>query len=444
MHDRPATGSMKRSRSLPIPLPSGIYYGWAIVGVALAMNLAAASSNPVIFSFFIGPMGDDLGWSRSLLSLAFTWRVAAVAVASPAIGILVDRFGPRWFGALAGVLMGGCLVGLAFTHQLWYLYLLFAVSGASGFGGPGAALLTSVPVAKWFRARRGRALAIASVGMPAGTVLGIFMAQWLIDSAGWRQAWIGFGVVALILGVVPCALFMRRTPEDLGLRSDEFSDERPPSAKRRARPAPPPEVDWTVGQAVRTPALWMILVAMALFGLAVNGTLLHRISFWREVGMSSGTVAFGTALEPFSIIFTSLAFGIISERVQTRYLGLIAGGGFACAMLPMIFPTSHAYSIVIHSACIGVGGGAFQTVTNLIWPNYFGRKHLGTIQGITFPITVAASGVGAPLYGVLLDAGVAPTLMWTVSLALFSASALLLYGARQPRLVPRAAPSARA
>jgi MFS family permease len=411
---------------------SGLYYGWVIVGVALIMNLAASPTNPVVFSFFIGPMAEDLGWSRSSLAWAFTFRMAAAGITSPILGKLVDRYGSRWLGAGAGALAGLALIGLSFTHNVWYLYLIFAISGVSGFGGPGGALLTAVPTAKWFRAKRGRAIAIAGVGMPAGTVMFIPLSQWLIGAVGWRDAWTIFGIMVIALVVPLCILFMRRQPEDMGLLPDGGLETPAAAMKRRRHPEATTE-EWTVGEALHQPVLYLLLAGMVLSGLALNGTLVHRVAFFTDLGISPAMVAFATAMDPFTVIFSSLFFGVIAERVRLRYLGLIAGAGWAISMLPMVFATANPAFILAHNLIWGFSAGAHITVNNLAWPNYFGTRHLGTIRGIAFPLSIGAAGVGAPVFGILLDGGLATTTVWLISLSLFAATGLSLFMTRAPK-----------
>ena len=429
---------MRRLPTVPVPLPFRLYYGWVIVGASAVMNVAMAPANPIIFSFFITPMMEDMGWSRGALSLALTFRLVASAVSAPLIGLVIDKFGPQWLGVCGGLVAGVCLIGLAFTQQLWLVYLIFAVSGGVGFGGgPGGNLLTTVPVAKWFVVKRGRAMAITSAGMVAGASTGILIAQWLIQTIGWRGAWVVFGSAVIVVVIPVSALFMRRFPEDLGLLPDGAT-EGPESMENSAAASDvATEVDWTVGEALRTPTLWLILGALALGGFALTGTLIHRVGYWEEVGMTPALVAIGTAADPFTVIFSVLVFGIIGERVRVRYLGMLAGGGFALSMLPMIFTTGQTYTIFMHNIIWGgLGGGVFITFNNLIWPSYFGRKFLGTIRGITIPITIGATAFSAPIYGYLLDAGVAATTLWTVSLGVFATFGGLLLLARPPRRQP--------
>src|SRR3712207_2507178 len=110
------------------------FYGWNITIVALLMNIAASPTNAVSFSFFVTPMSDDLGWSRGALSLGLTFRLAVAGITAPFVGVLVDRVGARWLGAAAGLTAGLSLMAVGLVNELWQYYLLFAISGLSGFG----------------------------------------------------------------------------------------------------------------------------------------------------------------------------------------------------------------------------------------------------------------------------------------------------------------------
>ncbi len=411
-----------------LPFLSRVYYGWTMVGSALAINIVGTSMNPVVFSFFLGPMSDDLGVGKSALSWALTVRLITAGVTAPVLGILLDRYGARWLGAASGLIGGGMLIALAGVHELWLIYVVFGVSGIVGIGGPAGSLLTQVPLAKWFVTHRGRAMAIATIGLPGGTVLAIPLVQWLIHSYGWRPAWVTLGIAIVVVIPLVSILFVRRSPEDMGLAPDGAVA---PVAGKAAAPAVV-EVDWTVGQALRTPALWMVLTAVGLLGVALTGTLVSQVAFWEDIGMAPGVVALGVAFDPFTVIFSSLLFGMLGDRISVRYLGAIAGGGLALSMLTMVFPTTHAYSILVHSVVWGAAAGAYITVNNLVWPKYYGRRFLGTIRGIVLPVSVAAAGLGAPAYGYMFDAGVNHEVVWTISLVLFALGGVMLLFARAP------------
>lgn len=427
---------MQRLPTVPVPIPPRLYYGWVIVATCLVINIATAPLNPVVFSFFIAPISKEMGWSLGAISLALTFRLLVSGLTAPLIGLIIDRFGPRWLGLLAGLAAGASLIGLFYIQQLWLLYVLFAISGAVGLGGgPGGNLLTSVPVAKWFTLKRGRATSIATTGMAMGTVMSIPAGQWMIQTIGWREAWVVFGVLVTFIIIPLSLLFLRGAPSDLGLEPDGLAEPRlePLSAGNDVNQVTELETDWTAREAMRHPVSWLILTALAVGGFALTGTLLHRVAYWEGTGMSPSLVAFGIAMDPLTVIPSIIIFGFIGERAKTRYLGLFGGLGFSLSMLPMIFSTGQPYTIIAHSMIWAIGAGAYITANNLIWPNYFGRRFLGSIRGIVFPVQVAATAMGPPVYGFLLDAGLAPTTLWKISTGLFATAGLLLSQARPPK-----------
>lgn len=425
-----------------LPAPFGLYYGWIMVAAALAMNFSMSPMNPVVFSFFLLPMSLEMGWTRSQLALALSFRLLAAGFSGPILGRLLDRIGSRWLGVVGG-LIGGCsLIASGAVMELWQLYLIYAISGMGGMGGPGGNLLTTVPVAKWFIAKRGRAMTIASVGMPAGTTLSIPLTQWLIGTIGWRRSWMVYGGIAGPLISLLSGLVMRRAPEDYGLHPDgvgTVDTGQVNTGKARPQPATT-EANWTLGQTVRTTTFWIVLPAFALSGFALSGTLVHRVAFWQDQGIPLPLIALGTSVDPFTVVFSGLFFGFLGERLSVRVLGLVAGIGLACSMVPMVVMPGEAYGVFLHNFLWGAAIGAFITVNNLVWATYYGRRSLGAIQGIVLPVSIISNAIAAPGYGLLLDVGVQPALVWSLSLALFATTGGLLTFARPPKL-PQPAPA---
>ena len=420
-------------------LSDRIYYGWVMVACALAINAVSSTVNPVIFSFMIGPMAEDLAIPRSELAWSFTLRLVAAGLVGPLLGVMIDRHGTRWIGAGSGLLVGVMLILLARSHDLWIIYLVFAVSGLAGLGGPSGQLLTQVPLAKWFVAKRGRALAIGTMGMAAGTTCAIPITQWLVEHHGWRTTNVLFGIVVMAVVIPVCAIFVRRTPEDIGLFPDGADG--PPSEAVDQSPrlrALTTTEDWTVREAMRTRSMWLLLTALGLSGVVLTGTLVYRVDFWRDTGMSSGLVAFGTTLDPLTVVFSVFAFGMVADRLPVRYLGFVGLAGLSVSVLPMVLTGGQGYTIVLHNVIWGASAGGFITLNNLVWPNYFGRQFLGAIRGVVLPVSIAASGIGAPLYGYILDAGVDPRQLWIGSTAGFALSAVLVLLAQPPARPVRA------
>ncbi len=414
--------------------PARLYYGWVMVASAFTINTVVSPLNAVVFSFLIGPMSEDLGVSRSALAWCLTLRLIASGLSGPMIGVLLDRHGARWLGAACGAIGGGTMIVLGATaDSLWFVYLLFAISGLAGFGGPAGQLLTVVPLARWFVALRGRALSVATTGMPLGTVFFIPLTSALVAAIGWRATTVWFGAVVAGVVVLVSVLFVRRTPEDMGLHPDGASgpvteSDGPPTRAQLLATSR----DWTVAEAMRTPAMWLILGSMAIAGASLTGTLVYRVDFWRSLGMSANLVGLGTALDPACVVFSALAFGVLAERVPVRYLGFIGLAGLSASIVPMVVSDGAAWTIVAHNAIWGIAAGGWITLNNMIWPNYFGRRYLGAIRGIVLPLSIITTSVGPPVYGYLLDI-LAPSQVWMISTGAFAAAAVLVLLARPPK-----------
>jgi MFS family permease len=413
-----------------------MFYGWVIVAVGWSANMVAATMNPVVFSVFIDPMREDLDLSLSGMAWAISARMLTGGIMAPFIGRLIDRYGARWLGFFGGLLSGGVLVSLYFVSNIWVMYVLFAVSGISGFGTFGGQLLTIVPVANWFVAKRGRATSIAGTGLGVGTALGVPIALLLINTVGWRWAWVTFGL-AIWAAILPgYGFLMRRRPEDLGLPPDgvpaqsNSASENPPAAPEVAEK----EVNWTVGQALHTPVLWFILMALTIYMFASSGILFLRVPYWNELGVSPQAIALGVAADPFTVIFAMLFFGFLAERYPVRFMAVTGGVWRAISMIPLLITGNHAAYVFLHNIAWGVGSGAFAAAQNLIIPTYYGRMAQGAIRGISLPLMIAAGALGAPATAYLVDSGAKAAFIWQLGLALMLFAGLMFLFLKPPKL----------
>ena len=410
-----------------------MFYGWVMVAAAFAINAVSSTLNPVVFSFLLGPMSRDLGVPQSEMSISLSLRLLAAGATGPLFGWLIDRFGTRWLGAASGVVAGGMLIVLGFVDNLWVVYLIFAISGTAGLGGPAGQLLTQVPLAHWFIRNRGRALSIATMGMAIGTVVAIPVTGVLIERLGWRGLTWMYGL--LVIGVVlpVSAIFVRRAPEDMGLFPDGAAGPVDPAAEPTRASRMITDRDWTLLEAARTPTFWLLLTAFTLSGVVLIGTLIYRVGFFQSTGVPLAMVAFGTALDPFCLIFSLMVFSVIADRFPIRYLGVFGLLGFAASVVPMVLATGQTWPVIAHGVLWGVAAGGNITLNSLVWANYFGRKYLGTIRGVVLFVTIAAQAVGAPLYGAMLESGLGASTVWTISTASFAIAAVLVFFAKPPR-----------
>ena len=321
-------------------------------------------------------------------------------------------------------------------HHAWHLVVLFSLIGFVGMSGPGA-LITSVPVLKWFVRDRGRAIAYTSLGIPVGAVLFVPLTQILIDAVGWRMAWVILAIIGVSVIVPLGAIFIRRQPEDMGMLPDGGP---PPSDTRSdievgaatGQRASEDEVSWTVHDAVRSSTLWRLVIVFSAVQLASGTVALHRIAAFMDRGLDPTIISFATAFDAVCAGVATFVFGMLVRRVPARFLGATGFLMLASASVMTIW----AYNLpimAISMAVFGLGIGGMMFLQNIIWADYFGRESVGSIRGIVNPINLVVGGLGAPAAGYVRDITGSYDPAWWAGVALMTFGAVLTILTPPPR-----------
>ena len=412
--------------------PRRFFYGWVIVAVMAATGAVSMAMGSLNFGLFIKPMGDDLGIGRAAFGWAHTARQGAGALSSPVIGPLLDRFGSRVMLPVAALATGGAMIGLANMSVSWHLVALFAIMGLVGMSGPGA-LVTSVPVLKWFVMDRGRALAFMSLGIPIGAMLFVPLTQLLIDEVGWRMAWIILATIGVTVIVPLAAIFVRRQPEDMGLLPDgdiapDSVDQGSDNTSRGASG----EVSWTVSEAVRTTTLWRLVIVFSMVSLATGTVALHRIADFMDKGFDPTLISFATAFDAVCAGAATFTFGMLVRHIPARILGATGFMMLAVASVMTIYASNDTIMFT-SMAVFGLGIGGMMFLQNFIWADYFGRESVGSIRGLVNPINLVVGGLGAPVAGYVRDISGTYDPAWWVGVALMVFAAILTLATPAPR-----------
>lgn len=406
-----------------------IFYGWVIVAVMAATGAVSMGMGSLNFGLFIKPMGDDLGIGRAAFGWAQTARQGASSATSPLIGWLLDRYGSRVMLPVAALATGGALIGLAYVTSAWHLVVLFIVMGLVGMSGPGA-LVTTVPVLKWFVRNRGKAVAFVGLGIPVGALLFIPLTQVLINEIGWRGAWIVLAIIGIVVIVPLAAIFVRRQPEDVGLVPDGDLPEGSGGGAGSMRVVE--EVSWTVREAVRTTTLWRLVIVFSMVQLATGTVALHRIAAFMDRGMDPTLISFATAFDAVAAGGSTFLFGMLVKWIPARILGAFGFSMLAGASVLTIYATN--LPIMFVSMWIfGMGIGGMMFLNNFIWADYFGRGSVGGIRGLANPINLVVGGIGAPAAGYVRDWTGSYDPAWWVGVGLMSGAAVLIVLTGAPR-----------
>ena len=401
----------------------GFYYGWVIVAVMAISRAVTMGMGSLNFGLFIKPMGDQLGIGRADFGWAQTARQASSSVTSPIVGWLLDRYGARVMLPVAVTLTGVSMIGLAYINHAWQLIALFAIMGLVGLSGPGA-LVTSVPVLKWFVVDRGKAVAFMSLGVPFGALIFIPLTQFVINVAGWEMSWIVLAVIGIGVVVPLTGIFVRRQPEDIGLLPDGAVEQDPVEGDSGVPVPPSGEVSWTVSEAMRSTTLWRLVVVFSAVSLATSTVGLHRIPSFMDKGLDPTLISFATAFDAVCAGVSTFSFGMLVRYIPARYLGATGFMMLATASVLTIYANS-ILIVFISMAVFGLGIGGMMFLQNFIWADYFGRGSVGSIRGLVNPINLVVGGLGAPVAGYIHDFTGTYDPAWWVGVGLMVFAALL-------------------
>ncbi|HET7003979.1 MAG TPA: MFS transporter, partial [Candidatus Binatia bacterium] len=320
-------------------------------------------------SVFLKPLTEDLGVSRGLFSLLRSGEILIGAVMAPLVGPMVDRFGGRWLmagGALSAGL-GFLLMGQvrAFWQFLVLRWIFVAVGGVFM-----CHMVVSVTVSRWFVRKRGRAIAVASMGQGFAKVGIPVVTATLFAWVGWRSTWSIFGLITLILVVIPALIFMRRSPEEMGLYPDGM--DAPPARvsgksndQTEARLAAE-EIVWTWREVIQTEAFWIICFIYGMANVGIAGLNLHVFAYVTDIGFSPWVAATALSIIASTQLGSTIVWGVISERMDIRYSSLVMFLVQA-AGLALVLATNEVVPVYTGFFLYGIGLGGGWVLQELIW-----------------------------------------------------------------------------
>ena len=376
-----------------------MFYGWLIVGAAFVT--LCINTGIVFYSFgvFLNALTEHFGWSRAQVSFGFSLVTLCGAAYSPFIGRAVDRFGPRPVQIAGALIMAFGFVLLRGIDTLRQFYLLMGVIVSLGSTGLGN-LPSNTAVARWFVRRRGRALGVSTAGISMGGVIFVPLTQWLINRYGWRDAFAVLGVIIVAVAVPPVALFMRRSPESMGLHPDGVT---PPPSGALIDLDQEIERSWTPTQAMRSRNFWLIAAAFALTVMGISATLLHQIPFLRDRGVEAQHASWLLGATAGIGVLGKLGFGALLDRFGHRRVIQFCFGLQALGVLCLMAPTN-AVTLTLYVVLYGFAMGGNATLQATVLGECFGRLHYGAIAGRMSPFLVLAQAMGIPLAGAVRDA----------------------------------------
>ena len=373
---------------------------------------------------------SQFGWTRTQLGLALSFTRVEGSLTGPIAGYLVDRLGTR-FMVFTGLLV--LTVGFFLFSQvqnLWMFYLAYFVMSVGQ--GQAGWLTVMTLLNHWFVRHRGMAMGLAMVGMGIGTLVLIPVIAWLIDPdadrLGWRRTLEILAVVSLVSAIV-LPKVVRNKPEDVGQHPDGV----PPVVATSVNEDSEPELELTIGQALRTQAFWCISFGHGLGSMVVLAIMSHLGLLLRDVGYGVQTVGWVIMVQTAVAIIFQFFGGWLGDRIPKNValfvFTLIQGLGVVFLTLGPDLLYFYAFAVLF-----GIGFGGRTPLTTAIRGDYFGRASFGKILGIsTVPMNVLLL-IAAPMAGFMRDELGDYDMAFLLLAGLNMAGAVLFLIARKPKL----------
>jgi MFS family permease len=424
--------------------PKTEFWGWRVVFAGAISQMLLAGLIQHAYTNYSVLLREEFGWSTTLIAFGFAMNRLESGLLGPVQGWMIDRFGPRFVMRIGAVVVwiGLILFSTLQNATQFFLYYLIVAVGASLAG-----FITIVTaVVNWFARRRSAALAMAQAGFPLGGVLTPLVVLSLTEF-GWRQTAFGSAWIVLVLvGVL--AQVMYKNPASVGQEVDGgplpapatgtgTGDER---ADGELAPEPTgPTRDFTLAEAVRTRAFWMLNFGHATALLVIGSTMAHlSIYLTEEQGFTLAQAGWlGTSLLLTQLVGQMFG-GWLGDRYSKRRLVMGAMVGHVIGMILFTYGTSPwmiwAF-IPFHGLAWGVRGPLLQAIR----ADYFGPSSFGRIMGWSALIMMLGTMSGPIIVGWLRDSTGTYTAGFTVITIGASLAAGFFFLATRPSLPDDAA-----
>lgn len=405
-----------------------IFYGWVILPVASLALFTSGPGQTYTISVFVDPIIEDMGWSRTLVSSLYTAGSLSAALVMVLVGHLLDRFGARIMLMGVAVCFGFGVLFMSTVNHPIELYAGFAALRIFGQGS--LTLIPTALISLWFIRFRARATAISSIGITGSQAFLPPLVHMLIAEFGWRNAWVALAFMVWGLLLIPVATVIRRSPESVGLHPDGTPDSSALLGEF-AEPRMNHEVDWSLRESFHTRAFWLLLFSGSSLSLISTALVFHQGSLFATKGLDASMAALTlTVMAAMALIGTLLA-GVLNDRVPNRYVLALSQAILIVAMI-WTFALSQSWEALAYGGLLGLGGGLFMNTFTVIWPNYFGRRHLGSIRGVATTSMVGFAALGPMPFGLLFDLTGSYNVAIISFLALPAACGIAAFLARPP------------
>jgi len=382
------------------------FYGWKLLAVfwfILFANFAFPLYGASVVNTY---MAESLHWDRTQLGTAYAIYQLMIGVPAPLVAILIVKKGVRFSASLGcWVVVAGALLMSTIVHTSLQVDLVYGLM--IGLGAmTGGVLVSQTAINHWFNRYKGLAITLVHTGGTFGGFVAARLLDKVIRASGgnWRAGWwmiSGLSTFCALLAM----LFVRERPADLGQFPDGAAAEdsaTPPAGSGARERVHKTSEQWTLLDAMRTPAIWLILISLLGFSAGYPLYIAHGNAHLRDLGYSPAQAASSISIMLLSALFGTLLFATIADRMEPRLTWAIASLVFAGGML-LAMHASGAAGLYLYAILLGGSFGVCFSAMMVLPANYYGVKGYPTVISFMMVIGTTAGALGARIAGMVFD-----------------------------------------
>ncbi|MBZ0308280.1 MAG: MFS transporter, partial [Anaerolineae bacterium] len=395
----------------------------ALITFGILQIFFSAPGQTFLIALFVGPIFKELHISQSFFAGLYSAATLSAAILLNPAGRLIDRYHIRTIVKFATILMAmGCLLlGLATNVVMVFCaFFLLRLIGQGVYG-----LCASTLMVKSFHKNRGKAMGLITLGFPLSEAIYPTMAVLLLQSIGWRQSYFVFGFVNIFL-MLPIQLYLLNRSHvvhgefQLGETDINPQHLRGNPEQRKIRR----HKDIPLNGVVRDFKFYLLIISSCLPPMVVTGLFFHQNTLFDANNWNIGMAAGGLLLYAICKAAGSLWIGGIVDRIGPLlpFSALIFLLGVGTLMAGT---GGSSIQIFTYFALIGAALGFSSPVTNVVFPYFYGTKHMGSIKGLVATYRNGLTALGPLPVAIALDAGISiNTILCGTAIVVMSLSTL--------------------
>ncbi|MFC1860721.1 MFS transporter [Chloroflexota bacterium] len=346
------------------------------------------------FGIFFKPLVVEFGWTRTMVSGAYSLSVILHGMLAIIMGGLSDRYGPRLVVTLCGIILGLGYVLMSQVNTVWQLYLFYGVIIGIGMSGVWVPILSTI--ARWFIRRR----TLMSGIVIAGAGIGIFIlppvVSRLIAIYDWRASYVILGIVVSMVMVV-AAQFLKRNPKQ------EWQSPYGEGGNEGKRPVLESEnAALSLKEAIHTMQFWMIFIILSCFGFCMFAIMVHIVPHAIDLGTSAIIAANILAIRGATGILGNYILGGLGDRIGNGKI-FIVGFILISASLIWLAVANEVWMLYLFAVAFGFAVGGMGASESPLVASLFGLRSHGLIYGVLSIGFTSGASVGPIVAGYIFD-----------------------------------------